>query len=131
MSLGKNATIKITSSSALTAVTALDWAGMTWALEETTPHDANAYTTRNQTVRTDGPITFTLNPFNPSDTDHAALRTANINGSNVEITLTMPNGDTYDGTTAVTKFKPVTPATGNLAMQVEITPLDQMAFTAA
>lgn len=130
MALGKKATIKRSGQSTMTAVTNLDWAGMTWAMEETTPHDTNVYTTRNSTVRTDGPITFTLNPFSPSDTEHAALRSANIAGTAEDIVITMPNGDTYSGSCYVSKFKPNTPTTGNLAFAVELTPAGEMAFVA-
>lgn len=130
MALGKHATIKITGNSILTAVTGLDWAGRQWAMEETTPHDSSSkITTRNLTLATDGPITFTFNPFNPADTDHAALRAANQDGSSVEITITEPNGDAYDGTCGVTKFKPVYATGGNFAYQVELTPLDEMNLT--
>jgi hypothetical protein len=132
MARGKQFTIKITGSAGiLTAAMDIAWDGYAWATEETTPNDSNVYTTRAPTVRTDGPIALTLKPFNPSDADHAALRSANAAGTTVEITLTAPNGDAWDGTCAVTAFKPVTPATGLFAYTVTLTPLDAMAFTAA
>jgi DUF917 family protein len=130
MALGKHATLKI-GGTLVAAVTGLDWAGRNWAMEETTSHDSsNKITTRNLTLATDGPVTFTLNPFNPADTQHAAVRAANQDASSLSVTITEPNGDTYAGSCGVTKCKPVYNTTGNFAYQVELTPLGEMTYTA-
>jgi len=106
----------------------MSFGGITWATEDTTPFDANTYTTLVSTVKTNQPITIKLT-YNASDAAHAALLAAAQSGALTTFTFVAGALGTATAFGAyVTNFQPVTGTKNLLAVQATITPAGVMTF---
>src|ERR1039457_4785672 len=89
--LAKNTVLKIAGTQ-ISAVTSIAWSGRTWAVEDTTNHDAATPVKTTQTTLADnGKVSLVISPYNKADTQHALLRSTNITGASAAFIMVQVN----------------------------------------
>lgn len=106
----------------IAGITDIDYSGTSWDTEETTSHDSpEPVRTARPTVRTDGEITLVI-LHDPSNTQHALLKTLSTSGTARNFKITYPNSTlgTFTFSGYITAYKFDTPKDGTQKTNVSI-----------